>query len=191
MKIAVLSDVHDALPALRAALASLRGVDAVLVAGDLCSPFVLPVLADHYRDGPIHVVFGNNDGDRFRMARVAAGRDRLVLHGEAWVGRIGELEVAMSHFPEIAGAIDASRFDLIVCGHDHRFRAERDGRAWRLNPGSLLGYDPAAAAAVRPSFLVYDAGEARPHAFELVVDGPSGDLRVVPRTADGADRAVE
>ena len=186
MKIAVLSDVHDALPALRAALASLRDVDAVLVAGDLCSPFVLPVLADDYQGGPIHVVFGNNDGDRFRMARVAAGYDRLQLHGEAWIGRIGELEVAMSHFPELAGAIDASRFDLIICGHDHRFRAERDRRAWRLNPGSLLGWDPAAAAELRPSFLVYDTGDGRAHGFELVTDESGGALRVVPRPADGA-----
>lgn len=186
MKIAILSDVHDALPALRAALASLRGVDAVLVAGDLCSPFVLPVLADGYRDGPIHLVFGNNDGDRFRMARIAAGHDRLHLHGEAWIGRIGGLAVAMQHFPEVAGAIDAARFDLIVCGHDHRFRAERDGRAWRLNPGSLLGWDPAASAALRPSFLVHDADAGRPSGFELVTDEPSGAFRVVPRRGDGA-----
>ena len=40
MQIAILSDIHDNLPALRRALEKCQGADALICCGDLCSPFV-------------------------------------------------------------------------------------------------------------------------------------------------------
>ncbi len=188
MRIGILSDIHDALDPLRAALRQLRDADALLVAGDLCSPFVLPILAKGF-GGPIHVVFGNNDGDRFRMTTAARRFEHLTLHGEAFVGELGGRTVAMNHFPELAATMDGAHHELIVFGHDHRFRVERSDAGWRLDPGSLLGYDPAAGRRVPPSFLIYDTVDDRPAGFELHAAGlaPGDDprtarveLRVVP-----------
>ena len=171
MKIGILSDVHDALPHLHAALDGLDEADALLVAGDLCSPFVLPLLADGFRNGPIHVVFGNNDGDRFRMERIAGGLDAVHLHGEAFFGTVGTSTVAMNHFPQLGRGIDPREHRLIVYGHDHRLRVDRREGGWTLNPGSLLGYDPADRRFVAPTFLIYDEEDDRVDAFELRHDG--------------------
>ena len=68
MKIAIISDIHDNVWNLRAAmhwLASLQGDEAaqeLICCGDLCSPFVLSLLANGF-SGPIHAVAGNNEGD--------------------------------------------------------------------------------------------------------------------------------
>src|SRR4051794_4593048 len=65
MLIAILSDIHDNLPKLRAAIDHIQRVDALLCGGDLCSPFIVDELARY--PGPVHVVFGNNDADLFRI----------------------------------------------------------------------------------------------------------------------------
>ena len=75
MKIAVLSDVHDHVWNLQAALASLDDTEALLYCGDLCSPFVVGLLAEGFQNRPIEIVFGNNDGDLFRIAQNAAKHD--------------------------------------------------------------------------------------------------------------------
>ena len=45
MKLAVLSDTHDNIPKLEAALRMMAEADAVLHCGDLCSPFVVERIA--------------------------------------------------------------------------------------------------------------------------------------------------
>ncbi|MDZ7801718.1 MAG: metallophosphoesterase family protein [Trueperaceae bacterium] len=167
MKLGIISDVHDSVRNLRAALSGLQQVDALLVAGDLCSPFMLPILAEGYEAGPIHVVFGNNDGDRFRMERVARSYAHLELHGEAFEGTFDGLAVAMNHFPALARTMDTARYAAVVYGHDHRYRVERSDGGWWLDPGSLLGYDPKARAEVPPTFLVLDLSADRVDGYQL------------------------
>lgn len=183
MRIGIISDVHDAVPTLRAALTALQDVDTLLVAGDLCSPFVLPVLAHGYRRGRIHVVFGNNDGDRFRMAVVAQAFDHLELHGEVYQAVVGGRALAMNHFPALAYAMDAEHIPIIVYGHDHRFRVERTEHGWLLNPGTLLGYDPVADAEVPATFLVLDVDRDEVEGYRMAGLGAGRDLRVEPHPA--------
>ncbi len=174
MRIGIVSDVHDALPNLRTALRELRRADALLVAGDLCSPFVLPILAEGFAHGDVHVVFGNNDGDRFRMERTASDLGNVHLHGEVWTGELGGRAIAMTHFPGVARAMDPARFDAIVYGHDHRHRVERtEAGGWRLDPGSLLGYDPAERQDVSPTFLIYDTEVDEVESLEITAEDGS------------------
>ncbi len=168
MRIGIVSDVHDAVQNLRTALRELARADALLVAGDLCSPFVLPILAEGFAHGDVHIVFGNNDGDRFRMERVASDLPNVHLHGEVWTGEVGGRTIAMNHFPAIAATMDPARFDLIVHGHDHRHRVARTASGgWRLDPGSLLGYDPAKDEHLPPTFLIYDAERDEVESLEI------------------------
>jgi predicted phosphodiesterase len=63
LRIGLLSDIHDHVPALKRALPWLQQhTDVLLVLGDLVAPFVMKQLGTHYTKR-IHVVFGNNDGD--------------------------------------------------------------------------------------------------------------------------------
>ena len=45
MRIAILSDIHDNLWNLAAAISSVQAADALICCGDLCSPFVIDELA--------------------------------------------------------------------------------------------------------------------------------------------------
>jgi putative phosphoesterase len=179
VRIGLISDIHDNVWALRAALNELQSVGAVLCAGDLCSPFTLHLLAEGYTRGRIHVVFGNNDGDGHRLAATARAFDHVELHGEVYQAKLGRMRVFMNHYPAVAAAVDTSRYDLIVYGHDHRFAVEQDGGAWRINPGTLLGYAPLERTDVDPTLVVVDTVAAQPEAFRLERD--AGRYRVRPR----------
>jgi uncharacterized protein len=85
MRIAILSDIHDNVWKLATALEKLRGVDALLCCGDLCSPFVVHQLARGF-SGPIEIVFGNNDGDLYRITANAAKYSHVRVHGELFRG---------------------------------------------------------------------------------------------------------
>lgn len=165
MLAAVLSDTHDHIGNLRRALslASERGAGLLIHCGDLVSPFMLRELAAF--GGPVHVVFGNNEGDILLLSRVAAGLPNLTLHG-----LLGQLELegkhfAFTHTPELARPLaESGRFAAVFCGHTHAALTERVGECLLLNPGDVMGKD------ARPSFAIYDpeAGRAEMVSFEHV-----------------------
>jgi len=62
VRIAVLSDVHDNIWKLEEVLAQTATADALIFCGDFCAPFTLTPIAEGCH-GPVHVVWGNNDGD--------------------------------------------------------------------------------------------------------------------------------
>jgi uncharacterized protein len=71
MRIGVMSDTHDRVPAIEELLTRLaaKGVSMVMHAGDYCSPFAL---APFQRAGiPLLGVFGRNDGDRETLEATA------------------------------------------------------------------------------------------------------------------------
>jgi len=171
LRLGLLADVHDHVRALRRALPWLaQHTDVLLVLGDLVAPFVLRRIAEGYEQ-PVHVVFGNNDGDRHLLGAVAAGFPHVRMHGELFHATLGGRRVAAQHFPTIAELIDPTAADLIAFGHDHRARAFRRGDAWAVNPGTLMGYDPAADADVPVSWAVYDAGQHAVAFWRLGADG--------------------
>lgn len=174
MLIAILSDIHDNLPKLRAALEHVQRVDVLLCGGDLCSPFVVDELAKFPR--PIHVVFGNNDADLFRITQKATAanrsrsdRDQIQLHGEFFEGELGGRRIAMIHFEQIGKAlVPSGRYDLVCYGHTHQYSVERDpasGAIRGVNPGEIFGL-------LRPdsesTFVSYDTetGVIRKHLID-------------------------
>lgn len=153
MRLGVVSDIHDHIDNLRRVLERLRDAEVLLCCGDLCAPFMVEELA-HGFGGPVHVVFGNNDGDRFRIARAARDFDQLHLWGEFAelpAEDLGGTSVALHHFPEIGRALTASgAYDLVCWGHSHTWEVRRNGETLGLNPGEVMGrLGP-------PTFAVYD-----------------------------------
>ena len=73
MRIGLLSDTHDRLPAIRALLEQMvtGGVSLVMHAGDYCSPFPLQPIEE--MSIPMLGVFGRNDGDRDALQAAAKG----------------------------------------------------------------------------------------------------------------------
>jgi putative phosphoesterase len=172
MKLAILSDVHDNVWNLRAALASLGAADALLYCGDLCSPFIIGLLGEGFPGKPIHIVFGNNDGDLFRIAQNAARQPQIQLHGELFQGEFDGKRVAANHYPDIALAIAAAgQHDLVCYGHNHLFKIARQGRTLTVNPGALLGYEPGGKRDIPATFVVYDTATDTTAAYQVVADG--------------------
>ncbi|MCC6625975.1 MAG: metallophosphoesterase family protein [Chloroflexi bacterium] len=177
MQLAILSDIHDHVWNLRIALAGMPAADAILCCGDLCSPFVVNLLAEGAAGRPVHIVFGNNDGDLFRIAQNAARADAVHLHGAFFRAEFDGRSVAMNHYPELALGIAAAGQDDLVCyGHNHLFRIEQLGRALTINPGPVMGYDPTGRRDVAATFVIYDTTAGAAAAYEVRLD----DGRIVP-----------
>ena len=139
MKIAILSDIHDNIWKLEEVLKELGEAQELIFCGDFCAPFSLGMLAEGFR-GPIHVVFGNNDGDKLLLSQVAAKAGNVTLHGEFAELELGGRKIAAIHYPAIAAGLAASgRYDLVCCGHSHKYEAKRVGRTILLNPGEVMG----------------------------------------------------
>ncbi len=133
-----MSDSHDNLPAIRAAVGLFRrlAVERVVHAGDFVAPFALEPLAE--LGCPVHGVFGNNDGERV----VLAERFRRLgeIHPNLAELELGGRRIAAVHYPELAMPLAASgRFDLVIYGHTHRIDEQRQG-ALLLNPGEVGGW---------------------------------------------------
>ncbi len=98
MRIAILSDIHDNIWVLKDLLAGLQA-DALLFCGDFCAPFTLAQIAEGF-GGPVHVVFGNNDGDKLLLSRVASRFSHVTLHGDLAELDLDGRRVAVSHYPQ-------------------------------------------------------------------------------------------
>ncbi len=168
MKLAILSDIHDNIWNLRAALGYIRGasVDALICCGDLCSPFIIGLLANGF-SGPIHAVAGNNEGDwrqiMVNAARANKERDeaaQITIHGQFFEREFGDKRVAVNHYPEIAlASAAAGQHDLVCFGHNHQYEIRHFQKTLALNPGTLMGYNPLKAGDVKDveaTFAVYD-----------------------------------
>lgn len=139
MQIAVVSDIHDHISLLRSALQQTQHADLLICCGDLCSGFIVRELGDGFRR-PIHIVFGNNDGDRHRMGEIAAGFPHITIHGEMADLHVADHRIAVVHYPNLAEPIGLSgRYDLVCYGHNHQYNVEQLATTTLLNPGEVMG----------------------------------------------------
>ncbi|MBN1164369.1 MAG: YfcE family phosphodiesterase [Candidatus Krumholzibacteriota bacterium] len=151
MKIVVMSDSHDHLENVENAIsqAGTLGTDVLLHCGDLCSPFVIDRLAGF--PGQVHIVFGNNDGDRYTIARIAGKYSHLSIHGEFGVLDTEDGDIAFTHQPGFArGLASTGTYTAVFYGHTHIRKSERIKHTWLVNPGELMGLREA------PGFLLFD-----------------------------------
>src|ERR1700761_8556664 len=138
MRIVILSDIHDNLWNLAAAIRTVEYADALLCCGDLCSPFVIDELARFPKD--VHVVFGNNDADLFRITSKAAKKPNIHLHGELFQAELGGKRFAMNHFDYLARPLAKSGdYDVVCFGHNHEFELGAAGDCLLINPGPIMG----------------------------------------------------
>lgn len=152
MKIAILSDAHDQVENFKSAVEQIKKInpDVVLFCGDFSAPFMPPILAKEFSK-PIHVVFGNNDGDKYTMLKVSKDLTHMVFHGEYAALELGGKRVGMTHYPFYAEVMAKSGdYDVVCFGHDHEPRILTFDQCLAVNPGSIYGNKAA------PSFALYD-----------------------------------
>ena len=141
MRIAIISDIHDHRQLLSKALQRIEQeeIDEIFCCGDLCSPFIIKDLGEGF-PGPIQIVFGNNDGDLFRITRLSQDFPNITLHGEICEMERGGRSIALTHFDTVAAMISRERtFDVVCFGHNHKFEITAGDHALRINPGEIMG----------------------------------------------------
>jgi len=159
MQVAIISDIHDNIWALETALGTVSECDVLLCLGDICSPFTMIAIGEGF-SGPIHVVWGNNDGDRLHLARSVSGLERVTFHGEFAELELDGRRIAMTHWPDIAQALAHRPYDVVCHGHNHRRRVDELGGTLLVNPGEVMGRFGERSAAI------YDTSR---HTAELVL----------------------
>jgi len=198
MRIAVISDIHDHVWKLEAALTKIQNAEALICCGDLCSPFIIGLLKEGFSK-PLHIVFGNNDADLYRITQQAVA-GHVMFYGELaeFVAENGRLlsrhelnkrekmdrffdpaiqgkRIAVNHFNYLARPMAASgKYDVVFYGHNHQYRHERLGHIDVINPGAIMGYNPLAKGDERDiasTFLIYDTTEGvEPDWHEIIAD---------------------
>ncbi len=150
MKVAIFSDIHDNIWKLASALKLCQGADAMIFCGDFCAPFTLVEIGEQFKK-PVHVVFGNNDGDRFLLNKQAARFGHMTLHGEFARIVLDNKKIAVTHYPEIAEEIaGGGAFDVVCYGHNHELKISKIGQSDFINPGEIMGRFG------RSTFVFYD-----------------------------------
>ncbi len=158
MKIGIISDTHDDLANLTAAIEVLRAekVSNILHCGDLCGPDVIRALAGF----DVWIAQGNMDRHigLSQAAEETFGRVPL-----AWFQKptLNGYPLAMIHGDneEVLGnLINSGRYKYVFHGHTHRRRDQMVGRTRVINPGAMGGTRKQSR-----SFCILDlaTGEAR------------------------------
>ncbi len=176
MNIAILSDIHDNIWKLKSILPHLRDCETMFCCGDLCSPFIIDLLVDGFKGG-IHIVFGNNDGDLFRITEKAGKHHgNFFLYGNSFSARGKEgndllfdgRKCFINHYQEVAVPVARSQeYDLVCYGHNHKIHQEYIGKTLLLNPGAVMGYQPQGHTTIPSTFMKYDTETHKAIAFQL------------------------
>ena len=152
MRLAIISDTHDNISNFESALELIADADSILHCGDLCSPFMIEKLVSLIPGTtPVHVIWGNNEGDIRLICAKADAHDNIRLHGHFASLLFNGTRVALTHYPEVARPLAISgEYDLVCYGHDHTAHQEKIKNTVLLNPGELMGLKST------PTFAWYD-----------------------------------
>lgn len=169
MIICILSDSHDHIPLLDAAVAEAkgRGAEAVLHCGDVVAPSTLKCLNKHQL--PVHVIHGNNTGDLYSLGQMATKPQNVIqYHGMDASVTLNGKRIFLVHYPHYANAMATTgNWDLVCCGHSHKARIDhlpniKGSKTPLVNPGTVggVGSDPA-------TYIMADLEHMEFEVFEL------------------------
>ena len=140
MRIGVMSDSHDRVPAVDALLREMvaRGVTMVLHAGDFCAPFALRPFRD--QNVAMAGVFGGNDGDRAGLRAFAEQGMGQELFESPHSVTFGSVKVLLVHDLSDVQEGSINAHDVVVYGHTHVAAIEHRGETLLVNPGEACGW---------------------------------------------------
>ncbi len=161
MKIGIISDTHDHMDNIHKAVEAFKKskVAFVIHAGD----YISPAAAKAFKGLHIIGVFGNNDGDKYRLIKAFQSIDGEMKGDFCELERNG-IRFAVYHGtePQLKDAIvQGGKYDVIICGHTHKMEHVTVGNTIVLNPGTAHGFGGAATIAV------FDTETKEPEFMEL------------------------
>lgn len=137
-RIGVISDTHGEERLIRQAMEVFKelGVVRILHCGDLCVPENVAL----FREIPTDFVYGNCDSCVRLSIERAVEKYGGTLHGDFGSLRLYGKSVAFLHGQNrtrLLQELDGGAWDLICCGHTHRYEFSMHGDTILLNPGAL------------------------------------------------------
>ncbi|WP_256403221.1 metallophosphoesterase [Halorubrum salinum] len=169
MRIGIVSDTHDDLAAVEAAVSLFDRLDADAVVH--CGDFVAPFSVTPFDAGfDFYAVRGNNDGEWAVQSTVESFGTYL---GEAGVISFGTVDVAVTHGTSgvvVDALVDCGDYDYVLHGHTHAHGVEERDETVRVNPGGLPipvdGADDAFRGATLDTDAPIGAGAVTHHEIE-------------------------
>ncbi len=140
MKIGILSDTHNNIANLQAALAVFEqeGVTTLIHCGDLTGVEVARKMAGFQ----VVCIFGNGDYASGEIRQVLLAQNPENSAGLVFSGRIGGARIGATH-GHLPGRTEelvrSGQHDYVFTGHSHQHRDERIGFTRLINPGALGG----------------------------------------------------
>lgn len=157
MKLGILSDTHDQVQRIERAIAlfNRERVAKVYHLGDWCSPFSVQLFEES--QCPVIGIFGNNDGDLYKM--VVRKPSNVDLQDRFFVDTVNGKRIALIHGDpkEVAHDLFQSKqYDILLYGHTHVAKIERNEKTLLINPGNLIGPYGDKTEWTPPSVAIYD-----------------------------------
>lgn len=140
MKVGLLADTHDRLPAIADLLKLMqeRGVSLVMHAGDYCSPFSL----DPFLEANIALlgIFGRNDGDQEGLKATAAKGVGMELYESPHSFEVSGQRILIVHDLGEVNRRSISSHRFVVHGFTHKQETVTRGETLIVNPGEACGW---------------------------------------------------
>lgn len=140
MKVGLLADTHDRVPAVAELLQIMlsRGVSLVMHAGDYCSPFAL----DPFNDLNVALlgIFGRNDGDPEGLNATAAKGVGMELYESPHSFDVSGHRILLVHDLGEVNRRSISSHQFVVHGFTHRQETVTRGETLIVNPGEACGW---------------------------------------------------
>ncbi len=140
MKIGIMSDSHDNIQNIKKAVQIFKedNVEVIMHAGDLVSPFCIPLFADF--KNRFYLCSGNNLGDVQFIKK-------LIEDIGIFFDELGEIELGGKKFALYHGTneiitnalLHSQEYDYVIIGHTHHKETLQEGKTVLINPGETFG----------------------------------------------------
>jgi putative phosphoesterase len=140
MRVGLMGDTHDRLPAIASLLEKIRekGVSIVMHAGDYCSPFALAPF--HDASIPLLGIFGRNDGDQESLKAYAALGVGTELYESPHSFDVGGHRILLVHDLVEVNKRSISSHEFVFHACTHRAEVATRGDTLLVNPGEACGW---------------------------------------------------
>ena len=140
MKVGLMADSHDRIPAIAELLRLMReaGATMVLHAGDYVSPLALKPFEDLHMT--LAGVFGKNDGDHQSLLSRAGAGMGLEIFESPHSFAVGGHQILLTHDLADVGKRSVKNHSVIVHGFAHKQSLQEQGDSLVVNPGESCGW---------------------------------------------------
>ncbi len=161
MKIGIISDSHDHIENIRGSIQIFRDrkVDFVIHLGD----YVNPASVKAFQGVKLIGIFGNNDGDKFRLIN-AFNEIGGEIKGDFCEIEEDDIKFACYHGTELEltnALIECGKYDVVIYGHTHESKNTKVGKTLVLNPGTAHGFGNKA------TIMIFDTQTKEPEFINL------------------------